>query len=281
MRFKRSQLWLQHLWRYIHLLTLSSLFAFPLVWMVSFSLRRLDLPPPTQLELFTPPYAFDNYARVLTLIPLAQFTINSLHVVLWAVPLTVLTASWAGFAIAQLSWRAQVAFITLSVALLLVPAPAVWVPRFLIFTFLNLRDTLAPLIAPALMGTSPFYVIMFYIAFARVPRDVYESARLDGASVFRIWAAIALPIARPTMIAVALLSFVFHWSNYVDPFLYLHSEATYTLPVGVQLLSQGIKANWPLLMAAATIMTAPVVLVFVVAQRFFLQGQSVLAQWLR
>jgi multiple sugar transport system permease protein len=259
---------------------LSGLFAFPLVWMISFSLRRLDLPPPTQFELFAPPYAFDNYTRVLTDWPLAQFTWNSTHVVLWAVPLTVLTASWAGFAIAQLPRRAQVGLLMLSVALLLVPAPAVWVPRFLIFTFLNLRDTLVPLIAPALMGTSPFYVIMFYIAFARVPRDVYESAQLDGASVWRTWATIGLPLVQPTTIAVALLSFVFHWSNYVDPFLYLHSETTYTLPVGIQLLSQAIKANWPLLMAAATIMAAPVVVVFVIAQRFFLQEQSLLGRWL-
>lgn len=166
----------------------------------------------------------------------------------------------------------------LSVALLLVPAPAVWVPRFLIFTQLGWIDSFAPLLAPAAMGTSPFYVLLFYIAFSRIPRDVYESARLDGAHPICIWYTIALPLVRPTMIAVAILSFTFYWSNYVDPRLYLRSEVNYTLPVGIQLLQQALKANYPVLMAASVIMVAPIVLLFVFAQRFFLQEQIELAR---
>ena len=259
---------------YAGLALLMIVFVFPFCWMIAYSLRPTNLPAPTRFELFSLPLAFDNYTQALRVIPLAQFMWNSLRVVAWAVPLTVICASWAGFALAQLPRRAQTALLLVSLALLLAPPPALWLPRFLLFTFLNLRDTLAPLIAPALMGTSPFYVVMFYIAFARVPRDVYESAYLDGAHALRIWASIALPMARPTTIAVALLSLVFYWSNYVDPFLYLQSEATYTLPVGVQLLSQTIRANWPILMAAATLMALPVLLVFIVAQRFFLHEQS-------
>jgi len=214
-------------------------------------------------------------------VPLPRFMWNSLRVVALAVPLTLLTASWAGFALAQAPRRVRVALLTLSVVLLLVPGPAVWVPRFLIFTRLGWINTLAPLVAPALMGTSPFYVILFYLAFARVPLDVYESARLDGAQPLRIWYAIALPMVRPAVLAVAALTFGDYWSNYVDPLLYMRSEVNYTLPVGVQLLQQAIRANWPLLMAASVMMVAPVVVLFVLAQRFFLQSDITLARWLR
>jgi multiple sugar transport system permease protein len=157
----------------------------------------------------------------------------------------------------------------------------VWVPRFLLFNQIGLNDTLAALIAPAVMGASPFYVLLFYIAFERVPRDVYESARLDGANPLQVWYWIALPLVRPAVIAVAVLSFAFFWSNYVDPLLYLRSEVNYTLPVGVQLLQQAHRSNFPVLMAASTIMVAPVVILFAFAQRYFLQGQITWARWLR
>ena len=279
MRFRTTG-WGRRVLLHILLAALMFVFAFPLLWMLSYSLRPTGLPP-VRLELFTPPFAFDNYARVLRVVPLPRFMWNSLRVVAVAVPLTLLTASWAGFALAQAPRRVRVALLTLSVVLLLVPGPAVWVPRFLIFTRLGWINTLAPLVAPALMGTSPFYVILFYLAFARVPLDVYESARLDGAHPLRIWYAIALPMVRPAVVAVAALTFGDYWSNYVDPLLYMRSEAHYTLPVGVQLLQQAIRANWPLLMAASVMMVAPVVALFVLAQRFFLQGDIMLVRWLR
>jgi multiple sugar transport system permease protein len=219
------------LWRAVWLLALMFLFVFPLVWMVSYSLRSSGLPPPTRLELFAPPLAFENYARINTYLPVGKYLLNSVKVAAFAVPLTLITASWAGLALVLLAPRTRARLLALSVALLLVPTPALWVPRFIIFNAANLTDTLAVLIVPALMGTSPFYVLLFYFAFARVPRDVYESARLDGAGVLQTWYLIALPLARPAVIAVAVLSFTFYWSNYVDPLLYLHSASNYT-PTG-------------------------------------------------
>jgi multiple sugar transport system permease protein len=234
-----------------------------------------------QFEWLVLPLAWDNYARVLSVAPLAHYAWNSAVVAAWAVPLTVLTASWSGFALTQAPARVRAALLLMSVLLLLVPGPALWLPRFVIYTELGWINTLFALIAPALMGTSPFYVVMFYIAFARVDGELYDSARLEGAHLWQVWYRVGLPLARPTAVAVAVLSFVFYWSNFVDPFLYLRSEANYTLPVGIQLLQESIRSNWPLLMAAAAMMAAPVVLVFVVAQRTFLQGEITLSRWLR
>lgn len=266
---------------YIFIVIVSALFAFPLIWMLSYSLRPLALPPPNRLEFFALPFAFDNYSRVAELVPLDRFVLNSLTVALFAVPLTLLTASWAGFAMTQVSRRLQAALVALSISLMFVPAPALWVPRFILFAQMGLIDSLAALIAPALMGTSSFYVLIFYLAFARASAEIYESARLDGANLLQVWYAVALPLARPAVIAVALLAFTFYWGNYSDSLLYLRSPENYTLPIGIQMLKQMQPSSYPLLMAAAVIMAAPVILLFGFTQRFFLQAQVELAHWLQ
>lgn len=256
-----------------------AVFLFPLVWMVSYSLRATNLPPPTRLEFFAPPFAFENYTRLDAYMNVAQLAWNSLRVVILAVPLTLVFASFAGFAIAQLPARWRTFLLTLCVALMLVPAVATWIPRFVLFTELGWTDTLLPLLAPTVMGSNPFFVILFALAFRRVPMEVYESAYLDGAHALRIWWSVAMPLARPATIAVATLAAVFYWSNYIDPFLYLRTEENYTLPYGVQLLEMAQENNFPLLMAASVLVVAPVLVLFLIAQRYFLQGK-ISERWL-
>ncbi len=257
-----------------------ALFLFPLVWMFSYAVRSVNLPAPSQLEFFTPPLAFENFARLNEFFPLSQFALNSLRIVAFAVPLTLLTASWAGFAIAQLPPRARNFFLGMSIALMLVPALATWIPRFVLFAQLGWIDSILPVLAPAVMGTNPFFVILFYLAFRRVPREVYESAYLDGANALRIWWSIALPLARPALLAVAILAAAYYWSNYADALLYLRREINYTLPIGVQLLEKAQANNFPLMMAAAVIMVAPVLVLFLFVQPYFLQGK-IAERWLK
>ena len=133
------------------------------------------------------------------------------------------------------------------------------------------------LLAPAVMGSSPLFVLLFYWSCRRLPHDLFEAARLDGGSAWQVWWRVALPIALPTAAAVAMLAFVFYWSDFVSPLLYLKSQSLYTLPVGVQQLQQLDRTNWPLLMSGAVLMTLPPVLIFLVVQRYFLRD----AQWLR
>lgn len=272
---------LRHPWGGLVLGALIVVFTFPLVWMVSYSLRSTGLPPPSRLELFIPPFAFQNYIRLGEVAPIGQFLLNSLKVIALATPLTILSGSWAGFAISQLRGKVQVGLVLLSLALLLVPAPAHWIPRFILYSRLGWIDTITPLLAPSLMGYSPFYVLMFFVSFSRISREIYESARLDGAGVFQTWRYIALPVARPTVVAIALLVMTDYWSNVVDPLLYLRSEGNYTLPVGIRLLELSLRANWPLLMAASVIMVAPVVIIFILAQRYFLDrpGPGIRSLW--
>jgi len=250
-------------------LLVAGLFLLPIIWMVTAALRPPGSPLSSSIRLLPTRITLQNFSRVWQLVPLGRYLLNSLLVVGIAVPLTLVTSSWAGFSISQLPLSSQRRWIILSLAVLMVPGVALWSTRFLIFKILGWYNTIWALIAPAWMGTSPFYVLMFYRAFRRIPREMYESARLDGAGVLQTWRRIALPIARPTTIGVALLSFIFYWGDFISPLLYLRSEKYYTLPVGLQLLQQMGYSDWPLLMAAAVIATAVPLVLFLLVQPFF------------
>jgi multiple sugar transport system permease protein len=203
------------------------------------------------------------------MVPFGRFTLNSLIVVTLAVPITLIISSWAGFGMARLPRPSQRRWLVLSLAVLMVPGIALWSTRFMIYRQLGWLDTIWSLIAPAWMGTNPFYVLMFYRAFRRIPSAIYDAARIDGAGVLQTWNNVALPMARPTVLGVALLTFIVYWGDFISPLLYLRDEAHYTLPVALQLLGQMNRSDWPLLMAAAVMATFVPVLLFLLAQPYF------------
>lgn len=245
----------------------------PLVWMAATSLRPVGMPPPTRFEWFPPVLSLDNYPRIFEIQETGRFLRNSVMVVAVAVPLTILVASLAGFALSQITPRIRGVVVTISVAAMLVPSIAIWITRFLVYKWVGILDTPLALIAPVLMGTSPLFVLMYTWAFGRIPRDICEQAQLDGANPWRIWWTIALPLVRPITTGVAVLSAAFYWSDFINPLLYVNNQEWYTLAVGVQALQQMDRTNWPLLMAGSVLLTLPVLLVFIFAQRYFFQEE--------
>jgi multiple sugar transport system permease protein len=258
-------------WRHIPSLALAALFLLPLVYMVSGSLRKAGEPPPRTPELIPSPLAFDNYGRAFDLVDLPRYLANSVLVAAIVVPLTVVFASWAGFGMALLPRRWRHALIGASLAALMVPLTALLVPRFVMFKTVGLTDTYWPLIIPAFMGLSPFYVLIFYWAFRQLPTELYEASRLEGLTPLGTWWRVAMPLVRPVIVAVAVLAFVFTWSNFLDPLIYLFDERKFTLPLGLRSLATIDRQNFPLLLAGAVTATAPVILAFLYLQRFFLQ----------
>lgn len=262
-----------------HLLGLlaAALFLLPLAFTVSASLRAPGQPPARTIEWIPDPIAWGNYFRIFELVPLGRYALNSLAVAALAVPLTLLTASWAGYAMAQLAqpWRGRL--VALSIGLLMVPLGALWLPRFVLFNWLGITDSYLPLLAPALMGTSPLFILLYYWACRRVPVELFDQARLDGAGHLTAWRRVALPLARTTTLTVGLLAFLVYWGDIISPWLYLRTPALYTLPVGVQYLQQLDRTNWPLLLAAAVVLAVPAILLFGLAQRYFLSDTTELS----
>jgi multiple sugar transport system permease protein len=251
-------------------LLVAALFLLPLLWMITASLREPGLPPARTIEWLPTSPSPDNYAAVFELLPFGRYLLNSLAVVALAVPLTIITASMAGFAMALLEKRSRVALVVLSVALLLVPITALWLTRFLLFSWIGLTDSLLALVLPALGGSSPLFVLLFYWTFRRAPAGIFEMAHLDGAGPLTVWRRIAMPNAVPATIAVAVLTFILYWSDFISPLLYLRDQGLYTLPLGLRQLQQLDPTDWPLMMAGAVMLTLPAVLFFLLVQHLFL-----------
>lgn len=199
-----------------------------------------------------------------------RWFVNSGIVVLIAVPLTVLVASLAGFvmATASRSWRR--AMLVATVAALLVPTSALWVPRAVLYRTIGVSDSLVALILPALIGTSPLFVLLFALAYRRLPRSMFDAAELAGASPIRVWWRLAWPLGRPTAFAVGVLAAAWHWSNLSDALLYVSRTEATTVVAGIRSLASIEPANHPLLLTAALLATAPVVALFAVAHRALL-----------
>jgi multiple sugar transport system permease protein len=258
----------------------AALFLLPLLWAAAASLRAPGVRPRV-LEWLPSPVVWENYRTVFRLIDLHRYMLNSLFVTALAVPLTIVVASWAGFAIAQVSPRWRPRLIVFSLLCLMVPLTAIWLPRFILFKEAGLINQRIALVVPALMGTSPLYVLLFAWTFLRVPREVYEAARLDGAGPYRVWAQIALPLARPAIVAVGVLSFVHYWNSFVEPLLLMRTSDTMMVSQGLRALYALDRTNWPIIMTGAILVMAPVIIVFILAQRAFLQdarGRGVLGQ---
>ena len=256
--------------RHLLPLFLTGLFLLPLFWMLSASLRVPGTPPSPTLEWIPQPLTFSNYIRIFEILPMGRYLLNSAFVALTGVLLTLLTASWAGFGMSQLGARARLRLLILSAVLQMIPVTALWLARFVLFAWLGISNSHLALIAPALMGSSPLFILLFYWNFRRINPAVFESAELDGANLLKIWWHIALPLARPALMAVGLLAFLFYWNDFINPLLYLRSQTLYTLPVGLLQLQEMDKTNWPLLMAASVVMTVPAVAVFAALQRTLL-----------
>jgi multiple sugar transport system permease protein len=246
----------------------------PLFWVVVASLRDPSLPPASAIEWWPSAAHWDNYVQLFRIVPMGRYVLNSLIVVIVAVPLTILVAALAGFAISQLAtaWRRRLVFT--SVALLLIPGMAIWTLRFYVLNGLGLIDSLAALVVPAVAGGNPLFILLFYWACWRIPPDLYESARLEGAGAWTVWFYVARPLIWPTTAAVAVLAFALYWSDFSTPVLYIFRPDLYTLPVGLQLVRQMDATNLPLLMAGSVLMIAPVVVLFLSLQHRFLNNLS-------
>ena len=265
-------------WRSVryHVVSIAVLLVFvlPLFWAASASLRQPGLPPPRTIEWIPNPVMWSNYQRLFELLPMARYVLNSLIVTAVAVPVTLIVASWAGLAMAQLEDPTRRRLVVLSVLLLMVPVTSVWLTRFVIFSWLGLLNTRWSLMMTAFMGASPLFVLLFYRAYRRLPAALFDAAHLDGASALTVWWRIALPLSRSTIVAVAVLAFLVFWGDFIDPLMYLRSQELYTLPVGLRQLEQLDRTNWPLLLAGTMVMIVPAVLLFLVVQRYVLQENA-------
>lgn len=253
--------------------------AVPLGTMVLGALQPVGRPLPSGWELLSPSWSFDAFERAFDLVDLGTQLGNSATVVVVAVPLSVVAASWAGFAMVLLQERHRRLVLGLALVLLVVPPSAVWAPRFVLLSQLGLTDTLVPLVLPALMGTTPFAVLLLFWSARRIDRDLLDAARLSGLGPLRTWWRVAVPLTRPTHVAVAAIVFAVHWGTFVDALLFLYSPERFTLPLGMSQLRLLPATEGAAVLAGALVVTVPAALAFALVQRRFVSATKE-AGWL-
>ena len=255
--------------------TCAFLFTFPVLLAVLASLLPVGevVRPDWLLQLRQPEWG--NYRKLFDVVPFGRYMGNSLLVVIFSVPCSVLFASFAGFALIRLPQPWRRSLVTFAIITMIVPPSAVWLLRFQTFSRIGLIDSLFALVVPALAGGNSLFVLIYFWAWRQVPIELFEAAEIDGASFLSSWWRVALPLVHPATAAVTLLAFTLFWGNFIEPVLFIYDPAKYTLPVGLQLLNQLDSANRPLLMAGSVVAMLPPIVVFVVTQRWFLQNDLV------
>ena len=249
-----------------------ALFLVPLWLMVVASLRPPGEAPSQTVQWFPSAPSWSNYVDVFEVVPFARYTANSLLVAAVAVPLSVVVASWAGFAIARLPRRSSMFLIVSCVVVLMVPATSLLVGRVSVFRWLGLTDTPIPLMAPALLGTSPLFVLLYAWTTSRLPKDLFDIAGEAGLSPIATWWRVAMPMQQGTTAAVASLGFVISWGNFLDPLIYVYDARWFTVPLGMRSLAIVPVSDQPLMLAASVMSCLPVLAAFLVAQRRLFAG---------
>lgn len=260
---------------YLAMGSLCALMLLPLAWAMVSSLKPLDeayaFPP--SFTLASPHW--ENYGQALTRLPVGRFLLNSLLITCSSVVGAVLTASMAGFALARMRFRGRSTCFILVIVSMLVPAHVLLVPRFLLFDQLGWINTYKPLIVPAWLGGGAFNIFLFRQVFRTIPRAMDDAARLDGATPWQTYWHVLLPMARPATMTVVLLSFVYHWQEFLDPLIYLSDFKTYPISLGLRMY-QSMAGTWANeLMAVSLVALVPVVIVFVICQRHVMRGLGI------
>lgn len=245
----------------------------PFAWMITTSLKAqgdVYLYPPKWIPS---PLQWSNYRAVLDTIPFWRFAGNTAMIVAAVMFGTVLSCSFAAYGFARLRAPGRDLIFILILATMMLPVTVTLVPTYIAFNKIGWIDSFRPLIVPAFFG-NPFYIFLLRQFYLSLPKELEESARLDGASSFRIWWNIMLPLSKPALATVAVFTFVATYNDFFGPLIYLSSESKRTIAVGLSYFA-GSPRSGPqmhLLMAMAILSIIPSVLVFMLAQRLFVRG---------
>lgn len=244
----------------------------PLLWLLSSSFKdagRIFLFPP---QWIPDPWRPENYTQVFEQIPFLRFYGNTILVTGLAMAGQIVSASLVAFGFARLRFPGRDALFLVLLSTIMIPYHVTLIPTFVLFRLFGFLDTYAPLILPYWLGGGAFYIFLLRQFYMRLPLELDDAARMDGASIFGIFWRIILPQAKPALGVVAVFTFLAHWNDFFNPLIYLNSTEKYTLALGINLFRSYQTTQWNLLMAASVMVTLPCILLYAMAQRYFIQG---------
>ena len=264
------------------LVALALPFCMPLVWMIGTSLKTDAQVFPKEVVTTVPqflsqwwpnPFRWANYAEALRYVPFPIYLRNTLALCAANVLAAVASSALAAYAFAKLQWRGRSILFGVVIATMILPGEVRMIPTFALYRWLGWYGTYLPLIVPALFGNA-FFIFLLRQFFRTIPDDLCDAARIDGCSEWGILWRVVLPLSKPALATCALFQLLGTWNDFGGPLLYLNDQSKYTLAYGLQQFLGAYGGEYSKLMAAATVFTMPIIVLFFLAQRTFIQGIS-------
>lgn len=254
-------------------LTIGAALCFlPVFWLVRSSVMTLGdifkFPP----ILWPGRIRWQNYVEAMQASPFLLYFRNTMIVVVPNVVGSLLTASMSAYGLARFRFPLRNFWFALVLGAIILPPAVVLIPQFLLWSRLHLVNTFFPLTVPVWFGGGAFNVFLLRQFFLTVPKDFDDAARIDGASYWRVYWQIMIPLIQPALLAVGLFQFLYCWNDFFNPLIYLSSKTTYTLAIGLRFFIDSYATFWNNLMAASLIVIVPPVIVFLIGQRYFIEG---------
>jgi len=244
----------------------------PQIWMLRSSLMDINqifIYPPTWIPK---PWEFQNYPEVFDTVPFLSYFKNTLTILIPSTLGTVVTSALAAYGFARLRWPGRDLVFGILMTTLMLPYAVTLIPTFLMWSKLGLVNTFWPLILPSWFGGHIFYIFLLRQFFRGIPRDLDEAALIDGANPIQILWDIILPLSRPALISVVIFASLYTWNDFLHPLIYLNDDRKFTLALGLAQFRGLYNSEWHLLMAASMLVVAPVLVLFLIAQRYFVEG---------
>jgi multiple sugar transport system permease protein len=253
------------------LLLVAALMLVPFYWMIATSLKVdediFKVPP----DLIPNPLNWENYPKVFDLQPMANALLNSLKIAILVTVGTLFTCSLAAYAFAKIKFKFSGVLFGIFLATIMIPGQITLIPLYIVFSKIGWVDTQLPLIVPGIL-LNAYGIFLLKQFMETVPTDYVEAAKLDGANHLQIYWRIMLPFCLPALVTLGLFTFLGNWNNFIGPLIFLNSESQFTVPLIINSFRTVYYVQWGLLMAASCVAVLPVLVLYLVAQRFFIQG---------
>lgn len=254
------------------LLVLGAAFCLlPMFWLVRSSvmtpLQIFEIPP----RWIPSPFRWENYVEALTSIDFSRFFRNTVTITACCLAGALISSPLGAYSYARLTWPGKRLCFSLLLASMMLPGAVTLIPTFIGWRLADLINTYVPLILPVWFG-SAFDIFLLRQFYATIPRELDEAAYVDGAGPWTVFYRIIIPLSKPPLIVIGLFSFMNSWNDFMGPLVYLNEESKFTMALGLQMFQSLHSAQWHLLMAASTVVILPVIIVFFIGQRYFIEG---------
>ncbi|HOI63426.1 MAG TPA: carbohydrate ABC transporter permease [Mesotoga sp.] len=258
---------------YLVMLLFSFFTLLPFFWMVSTSLKKTKALTVLPIQWLPDEISFDGFVKIFDIFPFDKAIFNSIFISVLITFVTVMSASMAAYVFSKINFKGREVLFGIYIATMMIPANITMIPNYLTLKHLSLLNSYVGIMLPSLFNAFGTFMIRQYMR--TIPDDFVEAAVLDGASHLRIFFKMILPLSRPAIATLTVITFMGAWNDYLWPLIVLTDKNKMTLPVGLSLLNGQHQSDYNMLMAGALISMIPILLIYTFAQRYFEQGLSV------